>query len=149
MTTPASRIDTLINKEKERVEMLTVRVLSYLGELCVIEARNRPQEISWYDRSGNLRSSIGYAIIHNGKILEYSDFIQVRQGNEGVRKGKALIEELSKKFANDYVLVVVAGMNYAEFVEAMDNKDVLASTELWAREKVPLMLEKLKRQIAK
>ena len=100
MTTPASRIDTLINKEKERVEMLTVRALSYLGELCVIEARNRPQEISWYDRSGNLRSSIGYAIIHNGKILEYSDFTQVRQGNEGVRKGKALIEELSKKFAN-------------------------------------------------
>ena len=43
----------------------------------------------------------------------------------------------------------VAGMNYAEFVEAMDNKDVLASTELWAREQVPLMLEKLKRQIAK
>ena len=67
MTTPASRIDTLINKEKERVEVLTVRALSYLGELCVIEARNRPQEISWYDRSGNLRSSIGYAIIHSGK----------------------------------------------------------------------------------
>lgn len=84
MTTPASRIDTLINKEKERVEVLTVRALSYLGELCVIEARNRPQEISWYDRSGNLRSSIGYAIIHNGKILEYSDFTQVRQGLLGI-----------------------------------------------------------------
>ena len=40
-------------------------------------------------------------------------------------------------------------MNYAEFVEAMDNKDVLASTELWAKEQVLLMLEKLKRQIAK
>lgn len=61
------------------------------------------------------------------KILEYSDFTQVRQGNEGVRKGKALIEELSKKFANGYALVVVAGMNYAEFVEAMENKNVLAS----------------------
>ena len=135
MTTPASRIDTLINKEKERVEMLTVRALSYLGELCVIEARNRPQEISWYDRSGNLRSSIGYAIIHNGKILEYSDFTQVRQGNEGVRKGKALI-------------VVVAGMNYAEFVEAMENKNVLASAELFARKELPGMMSKLKKQLA-
>ena len=144
MTTPASRIDTLINKEKERVEVLTVRALSYLGELCVIEARNRPQEISWYDRSGNLRSSIGYAIIHNGKILEYSDFTQVRQGNEGVRKGKALIEELSKKFA----LVVVAGMNYAEFVEAMENKNVLASAELFARKELPGMMSKLKKQLA-
>ena len=148
MTTPASRIDTLINKEKERVEVLTVRARSYLGELCVIEARNRPQEISWYDRSGNLRSSIGYAIIHNGKILEYSDFTQVRQGNEGVRKGKALIEELSKKFANGYALVVVAGMNYAEFVEAMENKNVLASAELFARKELPGMMSKLKKQLA-
>lgn len=40
-------------------------------------------------------------------------------------------------------------MNYAEYVEAMDNKDVLASTELWATDKIPQMLEKLKRQIAK
>lgn len=135
-------------KEKERVEMLTVRALSYLGELCVIEARNRPQEISWYDRSGNLRSSIGYAIIHNGKILEYSDFTQVQQGNEGVRKGKALIEELSKKFANGYALVVVAGMNYAEFVEAMENKNVLASAELFARKELPGMMSKLKKQLA-
>jgi hypothetical protein len=135
MTTPASRIDTLINKEKERVEVLTVRALSYLGELCVIEARNRPQEISWYDRSGNLRSSIGYAIIHNGKILEYSDFTQVRQGNEGVRKGKALIEELSKKFANGYALVVVAGMNYAVHVESK-GRDVLTSAEKQAEKAI-------------
>ena len=130
MTTPASRIDTLINKEKERVEVLTVRALSYLGELCVIEARNRPQEISWYDRSGNLRSSIGYAIIHNGKILEYSDFTQVRQGNEGVRKGKALIEELSKKFANGYALVVVAGMNLM----------LLSKKNLWKQWKIRMYL---------
>ena len=33
--------------------------------------------------------------------------------------------------------------------KAMDNKDVLASTELWARNRLPKMLEKLKRQIAK
>ena len=149
MTTPASRIDTLINKEKERVEVLTVRALSYLGELCVIEARNRPQEISWYDRSGNLRSSIGYAIIHNGKILEYSDFTQVRQGNEGVRKGKALIEELSKKFANGYALVVLLPSNdntgKGDFTE---NKNVLASAELFARKELPGMMSKLKKQLA-
>lgn len=76
--------------------MLTVRALSYLGELCVIEARNRPQEISWYDRSGNLRSSIGYAIIHNGKILEYSDFTQVRQGNEESGKARHLLRNCLK-----------------------------------------------------
>ena len=66
----------------------------------------------------------------------------------GVRKGKALIEELSKKFANGYALVVVAGMNYAEFVEAMENKNVLASAELFARKELPGMMSKLKKQLA-
>ena len=96
---------------------------------------------SWYDQTGNLRSSVGYVIAHNKNIIQYSTFNQVMQGSEGVKTGKV--------YSNNYVLIVVAGMNYAEFVEAMDNKDVLASTELWAREQVPLMLEKLKRQIAK
>ena len=77
-----------------------------------------------------------------------SQISQVRQGNEGVRKGKALIEELSKKFANGYALVVVAGMNYAEFVEAMENKNVLASAELFARKELPGMMSKLKKQLA-
>ena len=61
---------------------------------------------------------------------------------------KALIEELSKKFANGYALVVVAGMNYAEFVEAMENKNVLASAELFARKELPGMMSKLKKQLA-
>jgi hypothetical protein len=104
---------------------------------------------SWYDQTGNLRSSVGYVIAHNKNIIQYSTFNQVMQGSEGVKTGKDLAEELAKRYSNNYVLIVVAGMNYAEFVEAMDNKDVLASTELWAREQVPLMLEKLKRQIAK
>ena len=104
---------------------------------------------SWYDQTGNLRSSVGYVIAHNKNIIQYSTFNQMMQGSEGVKTGKDLAEELAKRYSNNYVLIVVAGMNYAEFVEAMDNKDVLASTELWAREQVPLMLEKLKRQIAK
>lgn len=48
------------------------------------------------------------------------------------------------KFANGYALVVVAGMNYAEFVEAMENKNVLASAELFARKELPGMMSKLK-----
>ena len=148
MTTPMSEINAFINAEKKRTEILIVHALSYLGELCVIEARDRPQEVSWIDRSGNLRSSIGYAIAHNGKILRYSDFTQVKQGNDGVKEGKTFAEEIARKFTNGYVLVVVAGMNYAELVEAMESKNVLASAELFARKKLPEMMSKLKSQLA-
>lgn len=149
MTTKLSEVHDMLMREAERVERLTIRALSKLGEQCVTKIRDRAGDKSWYDQTGNLRSSVGYVIAHNKNIIQYSSFNQVKQGSEGVKTGKDLAEELAKKYSNNYVLIVVAGMNYAEFVEAMDNKDVLASTELLAREQVPLMLEKLKRQIAK
>lgn len=149
MTTKLSEVHDMLMRETERVERLTIRSLSKLGEQCVTKIRDREGDKSWYDQTGNLRSSVGYVIAHNKNIIQYSTFNQVKQGSEGVKTGKDLAKELAKRYSNNYVLIVVAGMNYAEFVEAMDNKDVLASTELWAREQVPLMLEKLKRQIAK
>ena len=149
MTTKLSEVHDMLMREAERVDRLTIRALSKLGEQCVTKIRDRAGDKSWYDQTGNLRSSVGYVIAHNKNIIQYSTFNQVNQGSEGVKTGKDLAEELAKRYSNNYVLIVVAGMNYAEFVEAMDNKDVLASTELWAREQVPLMLEKLKRQIAK
>ncbi len=149
MTTKLSEVHDMLMRETERVERITIRALSKLGEQCVTKIRDRAGDKSWYDQTGNLRSSVGYVIAHNKNIIQYSTFNQVKQGSEGVKTGKDLAKELAKRYSNNYVLIVVAGMNYAEFVEAMDNKDVLASTELWAREQVPLMLEKLKRQIAK
>lgn len=44
-----------------------------------------------------------------------------------------MIADLAKEYSQVYALVVVAAMNYADFVEAKENKNVLASTELWAR----------------
>lgn len=148
MTTLMSEINAAIQAEAERVEMLTIRALAYLGEKCVIEARDRPQEASWFDQSGNLRSSIGYVIVHNGKIIKYSEFNQVKQGTDGIKEGKELAKELAKQYTSGYALIVVAGMNYAELVEAMDNKNVLASAELFARGELPKMMVKLKNQLA-
>ena len=148
MTTPMSEINAAIQAEAKRAEMLTIRALAYLGEKCVIEAKDRPQESSWFDQSGNLRSSIGYVIVAHGKIVQYSDFNVVKQGADGAKEGKELAEELARKYSSGYALVVVAGMNYAELVEAMDNKVVLASAELFARQELPNMMVKLKNQIA-
>lgn len=143
-----SEINAAIKAEVERANMLTIRALSYLGEMCVIEAKDRPQESSWFDQSGNLRSSIGYIIVHNGKTIKYSEFNQVKQGSDGIKEGKELATELAKQYTSGYALIVVAGMNYAELVEAMDSKVVLASAELFARNELPNMMAKLKTQIA-
>lgn len=144
-----SELRVHLEAEINRIDMLTIRALSSLGEQCVTVARDRTPELSWIDHTGNLRSSIGYIITHKGNIIQYSDFQQVKQGSEGVKTGKDFAAEIAKQFSNEYVLVVVAGMNYAEFVEARDNKDVLATPELFAKKELPKMIKKLKSQIAK
>lgn len=137
MTTRMSEVNAYMLKEAERIQKLAIRALSRLGERCVKEARDRTPEYSWFDQTGNLRSSIGYIISHNGRIIQYSDFQQVKSGTEGSKTGKQFAEEIVKKYTSGYVLVVVAGMNYAEYVEAMENKDVLAHPELFARAELP------------
>lgn len=111
-------------------------VLSLLGEKCVIRVRMRTGDESWFDQTGNLRSSIGYAVYNDGRKKIESMFQQILNGSEGVSEGKKMINDLAKKYSQTYALVVVAGMNYADKVEAMENKDVLASTELWAKGEV-------------
>ena len=42
-----------------------------------------------------------------------------------------MINDLAKEYSRVYALVVVAGMEYAGEVEALESKDVLASTKIW------------------
>ncbi len=120
------------------------RSLSYLAEQCIARIRDRSGEDSWFDQTGNLRSSIGYAIYSEGRKLIESSFDVVRKGSYGAAHGKQMVDELASKYAETYALVVVAGMEYADFVEAMNNKDVLASTELWAKAEVYKYLDRAK-----
>lgn len=118
------------------------RALSYLGEQCVIKIRDRSGIDSWFDQTGNLRSSIGYAIYGDGRKLIESAFEVVKNGSQGPSECKRMIDELASKYAETFALVVVAGMNYADAVEARDGKDVLSSTELWAKAEVQKYLDK-------
>ncbi len=135
-------LDELLNAVPDILAGEIIRSFSYLGEQCVKRVRDRTGKESWFDQTGNLRSSIGYAVYDHGKTVIESAFSQVKSGAEGSSKGKKTIDELASKYAQTYALVVVAGMEYAEIVEAMNNKDVLASTDLWARSKVDEYLKK-------
>lgn len=120
------------------------RTLIRLGEECIIKIRDRAGSDSWFDITGNLRSSIGYAVYDYGVKEMESAFAVVKNGTEGAETGRKILDELAKLYADTYALVVIAGMNYAAAVEARDNKDVLASTELWAKSVISARMEKAK-----
>lgn len=142
LTTDISEIESILKQSLEIVRHEILRALSYLGEQCVIKVRDRSANESWIDQTGNLRSSIGYGIYEKGRKEIESAFKIVKKGREGSAEGKKMIDELAGLYSNTYALVVIAAMSYAEYVEAKDNKDVLASTELFARKEVSKYLNK-------
>lgn len=149
MITSMDDLDDLFRKAAEILYERIKYNLSYLGEACVKRIRDRSAEESWIDQTGNLRSSIGYAIYSFGKKEIQSAFGVVKNGTEGSSEGKKMVEELASKYSDTYALVVIAAMEYAEFVEAIESKDVLASTEQYAKKELSKKLNKAIREAEK
>lgn len=111
---------------QERAEEKLLVTLRYAGEHFVKFARESGKYI---DHTGNLRSSIGYVIVMNGEIID-SDFQVSGKGGTDKHTGKEKGEKLARVIAmihnEGMVLIGVAGMEYAVYVEAMESKDVIS-----------------------
>lgn len=115
--------------------------LKILAQECDEQIRNRSEDDSWYNRSGNLRSSIGAAVYDSGVVYFKTAFPAISGGSLGSSKGRELINQLSSEYSKTIGLVIVAGMDYAEEIEAMESKDVLESTKLYAESVVEKRLQ--------
>lgn len=143
-----AEVDAYQNAFKKRVETLIIRMFRSLGDECVKEARDRSEVESWFNQSGKLRSSIGYVIVNQGIVIYTSSFEVIKEGSEGATEGRNLAISLASRFNKGLALIVVAGVNYAAKVEAINSKVVLASAELYHRKNVPIMIRQLKTQVA-
>lgn len=139
------QIKKLVSEMKERVEEAILLNLKRIGEQFIVNARNNA---NFTDRTGNLRSSIGYVILKNGLQLVGSNWVQIKEGGEGIIAGKKLIEELSRKYDTGLVLICVAGMDYAAAVEAK-GFDVISSSATVAEQSLKKAIERLKGKIQK
>ena len=150
-TIPTAALQASIDRRTNRLLQALVNVLCYAGEEVVKYARG-PNRKRYTDQTGNLTSSIGYVVLWNGRVVRQSDFSPV-QGNgkkrsgagglSGTKKGREFLQKLISENSEGLVLIVVAGMPYAAYVEAM-GYDVLDSAEIKAEEIVKRMLSKLR-----
>lgn len=145
MTTPPEALERFMMAAFTIIRNEVSNALAKLGEECIAKIRDRSGSESWYDQTGNLRSSIGYAVYDYGWKKVQSSFQTVMGGSDGSSEGRKMINNLANEYSKAYALVVVAGMNYAEYVESLENKDVLASTELWAKGVIDARLERAKK----
>lgn len=125
-----------------------INALAYIGETAVKTARENGR---YNDITGNLRSSIGYVILNDGKKVKGGNFDAVSvpsgkrsikrpdgsvqtitvggDGSDGQKAAKDLLKKLQAKYPWGIVLIVCAGMNYAAYVEFNKDLDVLHSAE--------------------
>lgn len=129
----------------EKAEDNILELLIAAGEKFVESAR-KDHGGNWRDQTGNLRSSIGYIVVQDGKEIANSGFPSVQgnyensalvnfktkkgetvkfhakgasgNGAVGSEQGFRLAKEIALSFPTGLILIGVAGMNYAAAVEA-------------------------------
>lgn len=137
--TPMTEIERYTEEQLQRLKTVLLRNLAYIGEMCVNRAR---QSQGYKDQTGNLRSSVGYVISVDGRIVRASDFTQVKTGKKGSKDGEAFARRVARQYPRGVCLIVVAGMNYAAYVSAK-GRDVLDSSELLAESLTRSILRQL------
>lgn len=116
------------------VDRQIIESLCHVGEEAVKLAKMIPPERGFHDQTGNLRSSIGYVVCRDGKPVNVA-FEAVKGGHVGVHEGQRLALQVGGQHTEGYTLVVVAGMNYAVYVESK-GRDVLTSAEKQAEKQI-------------
>ena len=111
----------LVEKVERIARTKLIRHLKEVGEACVDEAVSNG---NYKDNTGNLRSSIGYVVADDGAVRAEGGFYAFGYGDGAdIGREKAYLRAAS---STGVVLIIVAGMEYAEFV-ADKGYNVLAS----------------------
>ncbi len=137
-------LEEMIEDWKEQTLEDLVDQLDRIGLECVNNARERG---NYTDRSGNLRNSIASAVVVDGQIVRSNFFI-----GEGKVKAHQYIQELAKEHNQGIVLLIIAGMNYAAYVEFGHSDgstrpyNVIASAEDLADSLVEELLNQIKNE---
>lgn len=142
-------IHKYLNQQKLQLAEAIISRLELVGWEFVKMAREKTAKSGGFnDVTGNLRSSIGFIVLHNGKSIR-ENFEPSKNGSDrttGVREAKQFARQLKGKFPTGYALIVVAGMDYAGVVESR-GKDVITGSSLVAEEILKRALDRLKSRV--
>ncbi len=131
-----------LEKYLEGVMRAAIDNFRYVGEGFIADCRNLR---TYQDQTGNLRSSCGYMIIYNGKIIE--NIFEAGSQDEGKGVGEAYAKKIASQFKGKrLVLIGVAGMEYATAVESRGYDVITGSSEM-AKNLLRRQLEKITKKV--
>lgn len=140
-------IDKMIARFGVNAEAKVYQTLVQAGEYAVSEARKGGV---YNNITGNLRSSIGYVITKDGSVIA-ENFEKSQHGsdrNTGVATARQLAVRTAISVAKKgYVLVVVAGMEYAAAVQDIAGKDVLEGAIILTENYLSTLISHLRKKL--
>ena len=105
------------------------------------------------DQTGNLRNSIGYIVVQNGRIVQtaYNGNTPPRtkpgDPSKARNEGLAHAKSVASKLSNDKTyLIITAGMDYASAVEAK-GYDVITGAGDWLKSEAETQMKKFKQYL--
>ena len=107
-----SAVKQYMQSQIDQYEQKVIEALLYEGDGFQKRARRSG---NYLDKTANLRASIGFIILKNGREI-YSHF--EGGASKGVEEGKKVAEEVAQRNPKGFVLIGVAGMSYAAAVES-------------------------------
>ncbi|MFW6145233.1 MAG: hypothetical protein ACOC4Y_00400 [bacterium] len=120
------QIERVFRKQRNDVRETAIEYFKYIGEQFVNLARENGQ---YTDRTGNLRSSVGFVVVENGRIL-YEDYQLADKGSDR-HTGMAKAVEFARARSGEIKgigLIGFAGMEYASAVEKKGYDVITGST---------------------
>lgn len=129
--------------KKELIEQAILLRLKRVGERFIRNCRNNA---NFTDRTANLRSSFGYVILKNG--TEVFGALGKGEGKEGPEQAQKVIDEVAQKFPTGFVLIGVAGMDYAAAVESK-GFDVITGSSAIAEQELKKAMKELGNKLSK
>lgn len=134
-------IEAYIQQQAANGKKAIIKTFQFAGETFV---RNARLNGSYQDITGNLRSSIGYIILVDGKQID-ENFQEAENGTDketGIQIGVEFAKETALSFPKGIVLICVAGMSYAAAVEAK-GKEVITGSSLELSSQLKQLLSQL------
>lgn len=142
----ARQIQEKINARIDARKQAFIGRLFAIAEECLNNAKSNHK---YLNRTGNLASSINYCIVDDGVIVAAGQWRATvgaeGNGQKGIQSGMQYLQKVVSGLPQKgLIFVMVAGMPYASYVEAM-SLDVLDTSEAMAKAKIKQMIEKLTR----
>lgn len=137
-------ISKYLDGKAANLEKLVIKHFVEVGKAFMLSARN-PH--TYRNITGGLESSIAFVVIQDGRIVHEDFKLAVSGYNRivGIAKARAFINTLRSEIpARGVSLIVVAGAEYAAYVEARGH-DVITGSSLGAKKHLRQAVEDIKR----